>query len=40
MMIEFQPDDRAARMIDRVLLCAAMLSLTFGVATGLWGLLQ
>jgi hypothetical protein len=39
-MIEFQPDDRAARMIDRVLLCAAMLSLTFGLGTGLWGLMQ
>jgi hypothetical protein len=39
-MIELQPDDPAARVIDRVLLCAAMLSLTFGVATGLWGLLQ
>lgn len=39
-MIELQPDDRAARVIDRILLCAAMLSLTFGVATGLWGLLQ
>ncbi|SEH52945.1 hypothetical protein SAMN02799625_03225 [Methylobacterium sp. UNC300MFChir4.1] len=39
-MIDVQPEDRAARVIDRVLLCAAMLSLTFGLATGLWGLLQ
>lgn len=39
-MIEFPPDDRAARVIDRVLIGAAMLSLTFGLATGLWGLLQ
>ena len=38
-MIESQPDDRAARLIDRALVAAAMLSLTFGVATGLWGLL-
>lgn len=40
MTIEFRPHDRADRLIDRVLLCAAMLSLTFGVAAGLWGLLQ
>ncbi|AIQ90145.1 hypothetical protein ABIC70_001360 [Methylobacterium sp. 1973] len=39
-MIEVQPEDRVARVIDRVLLYAAMLSLTFGLATGLWGLLQ
>jgi len=39
-MIEFQPEDRVARIIDRTLLCAAMVSLTFGLATGLWGLLQ
>ena len=39
-MIEFQPEDRAARLVDRVLLVAALLSLTFGLATGLWGLLQ
>lgn len=39
-MIEFRPEDRMARVIDRVLLGAAMLSLTFGLATGLWGLLQ
>ena len=39
-MIDVQPEDRAARVIDRVLLCAAMLSLTFGLITGLWGLLQ
>ncbi|WP_279601997.1 hypothetical protein [Methylobacterium sp. E-005] len=40
MSLECQPDDRAARLVDRVLLCAAMLSLTFGLATGLWGLLH
>ncbi len=28
-MIDARPEDRAARVIDRVLLCAAMLSLTF-----------
>ena len=39
-MIEFPPEDRAARLIDCVLLGAAMLSLAFGLATGLWGLLQ
>lgn len=39
-MIDVQPEDRVARAIDRVLLGAAMLSLTFGLATGLWGLLQ
>ncbi|SDA13466.1 hypothetical protein SAMN02799622_00988 [Methylobacterium sp. UNC378MF] len=39
-MIDVQPEGRAARVIDRVLICAAMLSLTFGLATGLWGLLQ
>jgi hypothetical protein len=39
-MVEIQPEDRTARVIDRVLLGAAMLSLTFGLATGLWGLLQ
>jgi hypothetical protein len=39
-MIEFRPEDRTARVIDRILLGAAMLSLTFGLATGLWGLLQ
>ena len=39
-MIESHPEDRAARLIDRALVAAAMLSLTFGVATGLWGLLQ
>lgn len=39
-MVEIQPEDRTARMIDRVLLGAAMLSLTFGLATGLWSLLQ
>ena len=39
-MIETQPDDRAARLIDRALMAAAMLSLTFGLTTGLWGLLQ
>ena len=39
-MIEFPPEDRAARLIDRALLGAAMLSLTFGLGTGLWGLLQ
>lgn len=39
-MIEFQPEDRVARIIDRVLIGAAMVSLTFGLATGLWGLLQ
>ena len=39
-MIEFHPEDRVARIIDRVLIGAAMVSLTFGLATGLWGLLQ
>jgi hypothetical protein len=39
-MVEIQPEDRTARVIDRILLGAAMLSLTFGLATGLWGLLQ
>lgn len=39
-MVEIQPGDRTARVIDRILLGAAMLSLTFGLATGLWGLLQ
>ncbi|GJE09244.1 hypothetical protein FOHLNKBM_0266 [Methylobacterium longum] len=38
-MIERQPEDRAARLLDRALVAASMLSLTFGVATGLWGLL-
>jgi hypothetical protein len=39
-MIDVRPEDRVARLIDRTLLCAAMLSLTFGLVTGLWGLLQ
>jgi hypothetical protein len=39
-MIDNLSEDRTARVIDRVLLGAAMLSLTFGLATGLWGLLQ
>jgi hypothetical protein len=39
-MIEYQPDDRTARLIDRALVAAAMLSLTFGLAAGAWGLLQ
>lgn len=39
-MGESQPEERAARLIDRMLLGAAMLSLAFGLATGLWGLLQ
>ncbi len=39
-MIDIQPEDRTTRVIDRALLCAAMLSLTFGLATGLWGLLS
>lgn len=39
-MVEIQPEDRIARVIDRALLGAAMLSLTFGLVTGLWGLLQ
>jgi hypothetical protein len=39
-MIDIRPEDRTARIIDRALLGAAMLSLTFGLATGLWGLLQ
>ena len=39
-MVEFQPEDRVARLIDRALIGAAMVSLLFGLATGLWGLLQ
>ena len=39
-MTDFQQEDRTARTIDRLLLGAALLSLTFGVSTGLWSLLQ
>jgi hypothetical protein len=39
-MVEFQQEDRVARRIDRALLGAALVSLTCGLATGLWGLLQ
>ena len=37
-MVEFQPEDRVARIIDRALLGAAALSLACGQATGLWRL--
>lgn len=39
-MIVLQSEDRVARRIDRALLGAAMLSLTLGLAAGLWGVLQ
>jgi hypothetical protein len=39
-MVHSHPEDRVARVIDRALLGAAMLSLAFGLGTGLWGLLQ
>ncbi|SFL46784.1 hypothetical protein SAMN05192568_1005111 [Methylobacterium pseudosasicola] len=39
-MVEDQPKDRVVRRIDRALLGAALLSLAFGLATGLWGLIQ
>ena len=39
-MVELQSEDRVARRIDRALIGAALVSLTFGLATGLWGLLQ
>ncbi|CAM3187948.1 hypothetical protein JHFBIEKO_3882 [Methylobacterium mesophilicum] len=39
-MIVLESEDRVARRIDRALLGAAMLSLTLGLAAGLWGVLQ
>lgn len=39
-MIMLQSEARVARRIDRALLGAAMLALTFGLAAGLWGVLQ
>ncbi|MDF2601841.1 MAG: hypothetical protein K0Q54_4664 [Methylobacterium brachiatum] len=37
-MVECQPEDRGARIIDRARLCAAASSRACGLATGLWGL--
>ncbi|WP_144426381.1 hypothetical protein [Methylobacterium sp. ARG-1] len=37
-MVECQPEDRVARIIDRALLSAAALPLGCGLATGLLGL--
>ena len=37
-MVECQPDDRVARIIDGALLGAAAPSRACGLATGLWGL--
>ncbi|MGU3402924.1 hypothetical protein [Methylobacterium brachiatum] len=37
-MVEYQPEDRVARIIDRARLAAAVPSRACGLATGLWGL--
>jgi hypothetical protein len=37
-MVECQPEDRGARIIDRARLAAAVPSRACGLATELWGL--